>query len=242
MKGATETAKIILVSSLRKSYLIGSEKLEVLKGVDFEVRRGEFVCIMGPSGSGKSTLMHLLGCLDSPDSGSYILDGVEVSTLSDSQLARVRNQKIGFVFQAFFLIPWATVYENVELPLIYAGIPFYRRRKKVLAALEYVDMQHRIWHKPSQLSGGERQRVAIARAIVNDPTLILADEPTGNLDTKRSQMVMNLFKRLNKQGKTVVIVTHDPEITTWAERVVYVRDGVIEKEEVLKNDSFGSSF
>jgi len=242
VKGATETAKIILVSSLRKSYLIGSEKLEVLKGVDFEVRRGEFVCIMGPSGSGKSTLMHLLGCLDSPDSGSYILDGVEVSTLSDSQLARVRNQKIGFVFQAFFLIPWATVYENVELPLIYAGIPFYRRRKKVLAALEYVDMQHRIWHKPSQLSGGERQRVAIARAIVNDPTLILADEPTGNLDTKRSQMVMNLFKRLNKQGKTVVIVTHDPEITTWAERVVYVRDGVIEKEEVLKNDSFGSSF
>ncbi len=227
---------LIKTENLWKVYEIGNEKVQVqaLRGVDLEVKKGEYLAIMGPSGSGKSTLMNLIGCLDTPTQGEYYLNSRLVSQMNDDELAYIRNKEIGFVFQTFNLLPRATALHNVELPLIYNGTESKERLEKARKALKMVDLGDRVTHKPNELSGGERQRVAIARAIVNNPSLILADEPTGNLDTATGVEIMKLFDRLHTEGNTVIIVTHEPDIAKYADRIVHIRDGMIEKDERLK--------
>ena len=222
---------IIRVVDLSRSYDMGTERVHALRGVTLEMARNEYAAIMGPSGSGKSTMMNLLGCLDTPTSGEYWLNGVEVSRLSDNELARVRNREIGFVFQTFNLLPRATALHNVELPLVYAGIGARDRRGRAEEALTRVGLSHRMHHKPNELSGGQRQRVAIARALVNRPSILLADEPTGNLDSATSEEIMRVFADLHAAGQTVIMVTHEPEIAACAQRVVVLRDGRVERDE-----------
>jgi len=221
---------LIETKNLWKTYIMGSQELHALQGVDLQIENGEYVAIMGPSGSGKSTLMNLIGCLDTPTEGEYFLAGEAVSLMNDNELARIRNREIGFVFQTFNLLPRANSMHNVELPLIYSGMSPRDRKERAIEALEQVDLLDWASHRPNELSGGQRQRVAIARALVNRPSLLLADEPTGNLDTKTSMEIMKLFRALNKQGNTIIMVTHDPEIAELADRVVYIRDGEIEKQ------------
>jgi putative ABC transport system ATP-binding protein len=222
---------IIRTAGLRKEYQMGEETVRALRGVDLEIRRNEYVAIMGPSGSGKSTLMNLVGCLDSPSSGEYWLNGEPVAGLSGDALARVRNRDIGFVFQSFNLLPRASALENVELPLTYAGISRKERRQRAADMLEKVGLGQRRGHKPNELSGGQRQRVAIARALVTRPAMLLADEPTGALDTRTGEEIMTLFGELHAQGQTIVVVTHEPDIAEHADRILYLRDGVIERDE-----------
>ncbi len=221
----------IQLSEVTKIYQLGGEKVHALAGLTLSISPGEFTAIMGPSGSGKSTLMNILGCLDRPTSGSYMLDGQEVATLNDDQLAITRNQKIGFVFQSFNLLPRMTTLQNVALPMVYAGVGKKERLERAAQVLAMVGLEGRMNHQPNELSGGQRQRVAIARSLVNDPTIIMADEPTGNLDTKSGDEVMNIFSELNSQGRTIILVTHEPDIAEYAGRVVYVRDGLIERDE-----------
>jgi putative ABC transport system ATP-binding protein len=225
--GSTAASPLVVAKDLRKTYVLGDTVLNALDGVSLTVARGEFVAIMGPSGSGKSTLMNMLGCLDRPSSGSYVLDGHEVSLLSRGELADVRNRTIGFVFQSFNLLSRTSAIENVELPLVYAGVGRTERRERARKALERVGLGSRLEHRPSQLSGGQQQRVAIARAIVNDPKIVFADEPTGNLDTRTSIDVMKLFQELWLGGLTIVFVTHEPDVALYASRVLVVRDGKI---------------
>lgn len=222
---------VIVARGLKREYDMGGEIVRALRGVDLAIRRNEYVAIMGPSGSGKSTLMNLIGCLDSPNGGEYWLNGMLVSAMSDDQLARVRNKEIGFVFQTFNLLPRATALQNVELPLVYAGIPADERKKRATEALDSVQLGPRLHHRPNELSGGQRQRVAIARALVNRPSILLADEPTGNLDSTTSQEIMRVFENLSSQGQTVVMVTHEPDIAAHARRVVVLRDGIVESDE-----------
>lgn len=221
---------IIELQEIRKSYFMGSHALEVLKGITLTIHKNEYVALMGPSGSGKSTLMNIIGCLDTPTSGQYILNGSDVSKMADDDLAEVRNKEIGFVFQQFNLLPRLSAAENVALPLIYAGVNKNERMERAVEALRKVGLQDRAHHKPNELSGGQIQRVAIARALVNDPSLLLADEPTGNLDTKTSIEVMEIFGLIQEAGNTVVLVTHEEDIAGYAKRVVRLRDGVIESD------------
>jgi len=225
---------VIKTEGLAKVYEMGAEQVHALSGVDLEIRKGEYVAIMGPSGSGKSTLMNLIGCLDSPSSGKYWLAGRLVSELDDDELAYIRNKEIGFVFQTFNLLPRATALHNVELPLIYNGTPAEERIEKAKKALERVDLTSRMSHKPNELSGGQRQRVAIARALVNSPSIVLADEPTGNLDSKTGEEIMALFKNLHSQGNTIILVTHEHDIAQKAHRIIFIRDGKIESDEAVK--------
>jgi putative ABC transport system ATP-binding protein len=222
---------LISTKDLWKIYHLGKQEVKALCGVSLTIAYNEFLAIMGPSGSGKSTLMNLLGCLDTPSKGEYYLKDKEVSTLSENELARIRNEEIGFVFQVFNLLPRATAFHNVELPLIYKGAAKKERKEKVRKALEMVEISGRMNHRPSELSGGERQRVAIARALVNEPSLLLADEPTGNLDSKTGQEILNLFRKIHSQGNTVIIVTHDKDIAYHAQRIIYLKDGMIERED-----------
>ena len=222
---------IIQVRNLTKVYVTGDIELRALDSVSFKIERGEFVCVMGPSGSGKSTMMNILGCLDVPTDGHYELDGVDVKAQSKAELADIRNQKLGFVFQGFNLLPKVDAVENVELPLLYRGVSSSERRKAAVKALERVGLGQRLHHRPAQMSGGQQQRVAIARAIVGEAPIILADEPTGNLDTKTTVEIMNIFTDLHSQGITVILVTHEPEIATWSERVLRFRDGKLIADE-----------
>ena len=227
--------EIIALKDIRKTYDLGKVKIEVLKGLNATIHKNEYVAIMGPSGSGKSTLMNILGCLDKPTTGNYILNGTDVSQMNDDQLAEVRNKEIGFVFQTFNLLARLSGVENVALPLIYAGMNKATRTAKAESILQAVGLGHRMKHKPNELSGGERQRVAVARALVNDPSIILADEPTGNLDTKTSYEIMELFEDIHKKGNTVIIVTHEEDIARYAHRIIRIRDGVIERDEINEN-------
>ncbi|MDX2183497.1 MAG: ABC transporter ATP-binding protein [Gemmatimonadaceae bacterium] len=237
--GAAPTKDWVIVTrGIKRSYDMGGEIVRALRGVDIAVRRNEYVAIMGPSGSGKSTLMNLIGCLDTPNEGEYWLNGQMVSTMTDDALARVRNKEIGFVFQTFNLLPRASALANVELPLVYAGVPAAERRRKAEDALKRVQLDHRMHHKPNELSGGQRQRVAIARALVNDPSILLADEPTGNLDSQTSEEIMKVFEQLATQGQTVIMVTHEPDIAAHARRVIILRDGVVASDE--KKDQFAA--
>ena len=222
---------VIKTESLWKTYEMGAEQVQALRGVDLEIGKGEYVAIMGPSGSGKSTLMNLIGCLDTPSSGKYWLAGRLVSELDDDELAYIRNKEIGFVFQTFNLLPRATALHNVELPLIYNGTPAEERATRARRALEMVDLADRMTHKPNELSGGQRQRVAIARALVNSPSILLGDEPTGNLDSQTGAEIMALFDRLHQQGNTIILVTHEHDIAAYAHRIIHLRDGKIESEE-----------
>ncbi len=224
---------VIKTQELAKVYEMGSEQVHALRGVDLEIRKGEYVAIMGPSGSGKSTLMNLIGCLDSPSSGKYWLAGRLVSDLDDDELAYIRNKEIGFVFQTFNLLPRATALHNVELPLIYNGTPSEDRIEKAKQALQRVDLMDRMNHKPNELSGGQRQRVAIARALVNSPSIVLADEPTGNLDSKTGDEIMTLFRNLHAQGNTIILVTHEHDIAQHAHRIIHIRDGKIASDEAV---------
>jgi putative ABC transport system ATP-binding protein len=221
---------LIDTRDLWKTYQMGSEEIHALRGVSIEIEKGEYVAIMGPSGSGKSTLMNLIGCLDTPSKGSYLLNGKQVSQMNDDELARIRNEEIGFVFQTFNLLPRATALHNVELPLVYGGVSSKDRVARARAALEKVELLDRQTHRPNQLSGGQRQRVAIARALVNDPSILLADEPTGNLDSKTGVEIMGVFERLHAAGNTVVLVTHEPDIAAYAHRAIHIRDGQVEKD------------
>jgi len=223
---------MIETHDLWKTYVMGSEEIHALRGVSIVIERGEYVAIMGPSGSGKSTLMNLIGCLDTPSRGSYLLNGNQVSQMNDNELARIRNEEIGFVFQTFNLLPRATALHNVELPLVYAGVPAKERQERARAALEKVELTNRMTHKPSELSGGQRQRVAIARALVNNPSILLADEPTGNLDSKTGLEIMGLFDRLHRAGNTIVLVTHEADVAAYARRIISIRDGQVEKDVV----------
>lgn len=225
---------VIKTEELAKVYEMGAEQVHALRGVNVEIRKGEYVAIMGPSGSGKSTLMNLIGCLDSPTSGKYWLAGRLVSDLDDDELAYIRNKEIGFVFQTFNLLPRATALHNVELPLIYNGTPAEERIEKARNALERVDLADRMQHKPNELSGGQRQRVAIARALVNNPSIVLADEPTGNLDSKTGEEIMTLFENLYRQGNTIILVTHENDIARHAHRIIHIRDGRIASDETVK--------
>jgi len=226
-----DSGVVIRTEGLTKTYEMGAELVHALQGVDLEIHKGEYVAIMGPSGSGKSTLMNLIGCLDSPSSGHYWLAGRLVSDLDDDELAYIRNREIGFVFQTFNLLPRATALHNVELPLIYNGTPAEERVEKAKQALQRVDLTARMSHKPNELSGGQRQRVAIARALVNDPSIVLADEPTGNLDSKTGEEIMGLFANLHRQGNTIILVTHEMDIAQHAHRVIFIRDGKIASDE-----------
>jgi len=221
---------LIETNDLWKTYAMGAEEVHALRGVSVEIERGEYVAIMGPSGSGKSTLMNLIGCLDTPTKGTYLLNGKRVSDMNDNELARIRNEEIGFVFQTFNLLPRASALHNVELPLVYAGVGPKERQERARMALERVDLTSRMTHRPNELSGGQRQRVAIARALVNNPSLLLADEPTGNLDSKTGAEIMALFARLHTAGNTIILVTHEADIAAFAHRAVHLRDGQIEKD------------
>jgi putative ABC transport system ATP-binding protein len=221
---------LIETQDLWKTYRMGDEEIHALRGVSVSLERGEYVAIMGPSGSGKSTLMNLIGCLDTPTRGSYLLNGQEVARMNDNELARIRNEEIGFVFQTFNLLPRATALHNVELPLVYAGVPAVERAARAKAALDKVELSSRIQHRPNELSGGQRQRVAIARALVNNPSILLADEPTGNLDTKTGAEIMGLFARLHDAGNTIVLVTHEADVAAYAHRALHLRDGQVEKD------------
>jgi putative ABC transport system ATP-binding protein len=219
---------VIRTYDLWKTYIMGDQEIHAVSGVDIEIHRGEYVAIMGPSGSGKSTLMNLIGCLDTPSEGDYFLNGKLVSTMTENELAHIRNSEIGFVFQVFNLLPRASAFHNVELPLIYKGTKKHAREEKVRRALNMVEMSERMNHRPNELSGGERQRVAIARALVNEPSIILADEPTGNLDSKTGSEILRLFSKLHDQGNTIIIVTHDKDIADQTQRIIFLRDGRIE--------------
>lgn len=221
----------ISLTGITKVYQMGDQQVHALAGVSLQINAGDFAAIMGPSGSGKSTLMNILGCLDRPSSGSYCLDNQEVAALSDDQLAKTRNKKIGFVFQNFNLLPRMSALQNVALPLVYGNVAKRERLTRAAAALELVGLGNRVDHKPNELSGGQRQRVAIARALINDPTIIMADEPTGNLDSKSGEEIMNIFNELNAQGRTVILVTHEPEIADHAKRIILVRDGQIVRDD-----------
>jgi putative ABC transport system ATP-binding protein len=221
---------LIETRDLWKTYVMGEEEIHALRGVSLGIEPGEYVAIMGPSGSGKSTLMNLIGCLDTPTKGSYLLNGKEVAAMNDDELARIRNEEIGFVFQTFNLLPRATALHNVELPLIYAGMPSKDRQERAKQALEKVELMSRANHRPNELSGGQRQRVAIARALVNNPSILLADEPTGNLDSKTGNEIMGVFDRLHHGGNTIVLVTHEADIAAYAHRVISIRDGQVEKD------------
>jgi putative ABC transport system ATP-binding protein len=222
---------VIRTYDLWKTYIMGDQEINAVSGVDIEIKRGEYVAIMGPSGSGKSTLMNLIGCLDTPSRGEYYINGRLVSEMTDDELARIRNKEIGFVFQTFNLLARATSLHNVELPLIYSGAASEARLERAKQALRHVDLEQRMYHKPSELSGGQRQRVAIARALVNNPSILLADEPTGNLDTATGIEIMGLFERLHQQGNTIVLVTHEHDIAQNAHRIIHVRDGKVERDE-----------
>jgi len=232
---------LIEVEDLVKNYYMGSIVVPALRGVSLKVERNEYVAIMGPSGSGKSTLMNILGCLDTPTSGTYRFEGEDVSHLTDNELAEIRNRRIGFVFQMFNLLPRADALHNVELPLIYSGMPASRRRKRAMEALDRVGLADRMHHRPNELSGGERQRVAIARALVNNPSIILADEPTGNLDTVTGEEIMQVFGELHKQGHTIILVTHERYIAEHSHRIIHLRDGKIEKDEINSKLEGGSN-
>ena len=221
---------LIDIADVRKTYEMGTTEVNALDGVNLKIMTGEYVAIMGPSGSGKSTLMNIVGCLDTPTSGSYKLRGTEIRERDDDELARIRNQEIGFVFQTFNLLPRATALHNVELPLVYAGVTGKLRVERAKQALEKVELMSRASHRPNELSGGQRQRVAIARALVNNPSILLADEPTGNLDSKTGNEIMGVFDRLHQSGNTIVLVTHEPEIAAYAHRVIHIRDGQVEKD------------
>jgi putative ABC transport system ATP-binding protein len=221
---------LIETRDLWKTYVMGDEEIHALRGVSIQIERGEYVAIMGPSGSGKSTLMNLIGCLDTPSKGTYLLNGKEVSLMNDNELARIRNEEIGFVFQTFNLLPRATALHNVELPLVYAGVSKKDRLERAKMSIEKVELTSRMNHKPNELSGGQRQRVAIARALVNNPSILLADEPTGNLDSKTGIEIMALFARLHQTGNTIILVTHEPDIAAYAHRVIAIRDGQVEKD------------
>jgi len=231
---------IIKIKHLKKTYIMGLEKIDALKDVSLNIDRNEYVALMGPSGSGKSTLMNLLGCLDTPSDGEYVLNGSDVSQLDDNMLAEIRNKEIGFVFQTFNLLPRLSSLENVALPLVYAGLSKSKRHQIAREKLELVGLGDRVKHKPNELSGGQRQRVAIARALVNNPSIILADEPTGNLDTKTSIEIMEIFEEIHKAGNTVILVTHEPDISMHAHRIIRLRDGLVEKDE--RNETIISAY
>ena len=221
---------LIETKDLWKTYVMGTEEIHALRGVSIEIERGEYVAIMGPSGSGKSTLMNLIGCLDTPSKGSYLLNNKQVGQMNDDELARIRNEEIGFVFQTFNLLPRATALHNVELPLVYAGVPTKDRLVRARKSLDRVDLGDRMTHRPNQLSGGQRQRVAIARALVNNPSILLADEPTGNLDSKTGAEIMALFDKLHQSGNTIIVVTHEADIAAYAKRTIHLRDGQVEND------------
>ena len=227
---------IIHLQDIRKSYFMGKQELQVLKGINLDIHNNEYVALMGPSGSGKSTLMNILGCLDSPSAGHYVLNGQDVSKMADDDLADVRNKEIGFVFQQFNLLPRLTALENVALPLVYAGVGRKQRTEMAMEVIQKVGLEDRSHHKPNELSGGQCQRVAIARALVNNPSLILADEPTGNLDTKTSKEIMDIFSQIQEAGNTVVLVTHEEDIANYAKRVVRLRDGLMESDKLREKE------
>ena len=231
----TNQDTIIKIIDITKIYRIGNIKVNALRGINLEIKRGQFVAIMGPSGSGKSTLMNIIGCLDTPTSGQYFLNNIDISKLNDNELAGIRNKEIGFVFQTFNLLSRTNIYGNVELPMIYSKDRIPNKKKKILEAIESVGLSESIRHRPSELSGGEKQRVAIARALVNGPSIILADEPTGNLDSRTGEEIMLIFQKLNEQGKTIILVTHELDIAKHTHKIIYLRDGIIHGQEEVKN-------
>ncbi|MHB1274529.1 MAG: ABC transporter ATP-binding protein [Candidatus Humimicrobiaceae bacterium] len=232
------TEKIIIkIENIVKTYKIGDFKVRALRGLDLQINEGEFVAVMGPSGSGKSTLMNMIGCLDIPDSGKYFIENIDVSKLNDNQLAEIRNKKVGFVFQTFNLLSRLSTFQNVELPTIYTRVKIKNKNKRIHEYIKSVGLKGKERNKPSELSGGERQRVAIARALINNPTIILADEPTGNLDSRTGEEIMAIFQKLNRDGKTIILVTHELEIALHTQRIIYLRDGLIIKEEKIENPS-----